>query len=263
MIGEVLGRAGIEFGVCAGLQDLRDSVPNGAGALLIADEALGPGAITGLATLLSGQPAWSDLPVLVMTSGGEATERSQHRAGLLDPLGNVTLLERPLRIVTLLSAVRSALRARRRQYEICAHLEERERLMVQLADRERLYRGIGESIDFGIWVTSPDGRNLYASESFLKLLGMRQEEYTEHGWRDALHPDEAAGAVSSWKDCIASGCTWDKVLRYRGVDGNWHPVLARGLPIRGETGEVLYWAGINLDTSAVRKADRARVARIQ
>jgi signal transduction histidine kinase len=41
-------------------------------------------------------------------------------------VGNVTLLERPLRAATMVSAVRSALSARRRQYEIRDHLHQRE-----------------------------------------------------------------------------------------------------------------------------------------
>jgi len=42
-------------------------------------------------------------------------------------------------------------------------------------DSERIYRAIGESTDYGVWVCTPDGRNTYASESFLKLVGLTQE----------------------------------------------------------------------------------------
>ena len=54
-------------------------------------------------------------------------------------LGNVTLLERPVRLATLLSAVRTALRARERQYQIREHLAERARAeeSLRLADQRK------------------------------------------------------------------------------------------------------------------------------
>ena len=56
---------------------------------------------------------------------------------------------------------------------------------------ERLYRAIGESIDFGVWVCAPDGRNIYASDSFLRVVGLTQEQCSDFGWGDVLHPDDA------------------------------------------------------------------------
>ncbi len=84
------------------------------GAVVLADEALGPAELHELAALLPAQPPWSDLPV-VLFSG-----RSGHSVDkLLVALGgNVTALERPVRSATLITAVRTALRARRRQYQL-------------------------------------------------------------------------------------------------------------------------------------------------
>ena len=61
---------------------------------------------------------------MVMTSGGATTSASRYRFQLLDPLANVTLLERPLRPETLISALRVALCARRRQYQVAGLLSE-------------------------------------------------------------------------------------------------------------------------------------------
>ena len=94
----------------------------GAAAVLVAEEAIAEDNGR-LATLLARQPAWSDLPVLLLTLAGAD---SPIAARALETLGNVTLLERPVRIAALVSAVRSALRARERQYQARAHLEERE-----------------------------------------------------------------------------------------------------------------------------------------
>ena len=87
------------------------------GALLIAEEALGKKAITILAVALAEQPAWSDLPVLVLTTRGKPTVNNRQPAREYLLLGKITLLERPLQIATLVSSVKAALRARSRQYE--------------------------------------------------------------------------------------------------------------------------------------------------
>ena len=122
---------------------------------------------------------------------------------------------------------------------------------------ERLYRAIGESIDYGVWMCAPDGRNVYASESFLKLVGLTQQQCSDFGWGEVLHPDDAERTIAAWRECVRRGGNWDVEHRYRGVDGKWHPILARGVPVRDEKGEILCWAGINLDISIRRSAEQA------
>ncbi len=144
---------------------------------------------------------------------------------------------------------RSETALRRRADEIQGMLE-------ALQASERLYRAIGESIDFGVWLCDADGRNIFASESFLRLVGMTQEECSNFGWGNVLHPDDAQRTVAAWKECVRTGGTWDIEHRFRGVDGEWHPILARGVPVRNERGEVTCWGGINLDISRLKRAEQ-------
>jgi PAS domain S-box-containing protein len=125
-----------------------------------------------------------------------------------------------------------------------------------LRESERLYRAIGESIDYGVWVCAPDGRNTYASQSFLKMVGMTQEQCSDFGWGDVLHPDDAARTIAAWKEYVQTGGIWDIEHRFRGTDGQWHAVLARGVPVKNDQGELLCWAGINLDISRLKQAER-------
>jgi len=152
-----------------------------------------------------------------------------------------------------------------RQYGVMIDITERKRAEEALRDSERLYRAIGESIDYGVWVCDPEGRNIYASPSFLALVGLTQEQCSSFGWGDVLHPDDAERTMAAWKACVRAGGTWDIEHRFRGVDGQWHPILARGVAVRNQAGEVKYWAGINLDISrlketeaALREADRRK-----
>jgi PAS domain S-box-containing protein len=120
---------------------------------------------------------------------------------------------------------------------------------------EAIYRAIGESIDYGVWVCEPDGRNTYASPSFLKMVGITQEQCSNFGWGNVLHPDDAERTIAAWKECVRTGGKWDIEHRFRGVDGNYHPVLARGVPVRNDRGEIVCWAGINLDIRRVKEAE--------
>jgi PAS domain S-box-containing protein len=122
---------------------------------------------------------------------------------------------------------------------------------------EGLYRAIGESIDYGVWICDAKGQNVYFSPSFLNLVGLTQEQCSELGWTHSLHPEEAAETVKAWQECVREGRFWEREHRFRGVDGRWHHILARGGPIRNADGKILYWAGINLDIQNRKESELA------
>jgi signal transduction histidine kinase/CheY-like chemotaxis protein len=121
---QLLAGAGLAAVGCRDLDALITACREGAAGLFLAEEALGRHALGRLAALLGEQEPWSDLPILVFTTTGsdQAVIGARH-AGLLPLLGNVTLLDRPLRPIALISAARAALRARLRQYQARAALE--------------------------------------------------------------------------------------------------------------------------------------------
>jgi PAS domain S-box-containing protein len=133
------------------------------------------------------------------------------------------------------------------------NITERKQMEQELKQSERLYRAIGESINYGVWVCDPDGRNIYASESFLKMVGLTQEECSSFGWGNVLHPDDAERTIAAWQECVRSEGVWDIEHRYRGVDGRYHYVLARGIPVRDDQGHITCWAGINLDIDHLKQ----------
>jgi signal transduction histidine kinase/ActR/RegA family two-component response regulator len=131
-----LAEAGVRVEECAGMKELCEKLSAGAGAALISEEALTTESLRRLLDALGGQPTWSDFPVIVMTTGGGATPVKLGALKSLGEAGNITLVERPTRIITLVSTIRAALRARRRQYQVREHLdaekraqEERSRLL--------------------------------------------------------------------------------------------------------------------------------------
>src|SRR5688500_12406502 len=115
---ELLGHAGIDCFVCATLEELCTELAAGAAGILIAEEVCFPAAVERLRVQLAEQSAWSDVPIIVFTSAeGPPSTRK-----LIEGLGNVTLLDRPVRRLTMVSAVRAMLRARRRQYQARSEL---------------------------------------------------------------------------------------------------------------------------------------------
>lgn len=94
------------------------------GLAIVAEEALDERAVREIADALAQQSSWSHLPMVLLTSGGNSTEGSLHKLERMRALGNIILLERPLRKVTLLAAVRSALEARQRQFETRDHIRQ-------------------------------------------------------------------------------------------------------------------------------------------
>ncbi|HUQ25591.1 MAG TPA: ATP-binding protein [Burkholderiales bacterium] len=121
LISSMLARDRVECVPCADPESLCHEISRGASAVLISEEALPRD--QALAAIVQCQAPWSDLPVLLLTRPG-ANSAAVTKA--MQTLGNVTLLERPVRVTALASAVRSALRARERQYQTRAHLQERE-----------------------------------------------------------------------------------------------------------------------------------------
>ncbi|HVT14821.1 MAG TPA: hybrid sensor histidine kinase/response regulator [Thermoanaerobaculia bacterium] len=112
---QVLGGAGLACSACADEDELCREIAAGAGTVIIAEEALRPWALNRLVDALERQEPWSDLPLIVFAQNGESSENV---LASLAPHGNATILERPVRRRTLISAVKACLRARRRQYEV-------------------------------------------------------------------------------------------------------------------------------------------------
>jgi signal transduction histidine kinase len=123
LLARTLSALGIDTIVTKEASALAEVLTEGAGAAIIADEALTSNILSDLRTWLSGQLPWSDMPFIVLTSSGVPTRASHMRARELQALGNFTLIERPVRPDTVESSVRAALRARMRQYEIRSRQE--------------------------------------------------------------------------------------------------------------------------------------------
>src|SRR3954451_23908348 len=117
VMANLLQEQGFQTVICRGAADCGRHFPHGAGVLLMTEEALELSEVPKLLELLSKQPPWSELPLILLTSGGES--RVGKLLDLAGPAaGSVTLLERPMRSLTLVRSIHVALHSRRRQYQV-------------------------------------------------------------------------------------------------------------------------------------------------
>jgi signal transduction histidine kinase/CheY-like chemotaxis protein len=111
----VLSVASIESHVCRSSAELAFQLGLGCGAVLTVEEALPAGAFKVLNEHVLRQPAWSDVPIMLLAHRGNDSTTVRHA---VSSLGNVSLLERPVRTLTLITSVQALLRAREKQYQV-------------------------------------------------------------------------------------------------------------------------------------------------
>ncbi len=125
VIGTLLERSGAAVEVCADFPSWSAALFGTVGAAIVTEESLVNVDTAPLFEWIDAQPSWSDFPFIVLATR-QVGSRSSGAARIIEGLGNVVLLERPVNAETLASAVSSALRSRRRQYQARGHLAERE-----------------------------------------------------------------------------------------------------------------------------------------
>jgi len=129
---DLLRKAGLITHVARDPTELLTCLASGAGAALVAEEALFNEDLTEFQAWIAQQPPWSDFPFVVLTSQLDHPRAKNWRHALADKLRNVSMLERPVQAITLTTAMQVALRARRRQYEIKALIEAQEQAAERL-----------------------------------------------------------------------------------------------------------------------------------
>ena len=146
VIAEVLNKDGRDCERCADTHALTAALSHGAGAALVTEEALADDQSAPLFGWLQGQPAWSDFPIILL-AGDSAGRRSARSLEVLERLGNVVVLERPLSSETLRRAVTSSLRARIRQYDSRQHLDVSRQHLAQRIEAQEALVQLNDSLE--------------------------------------------------------------------------------------------------------------------
>ncbi|GFM88424.1 hybrid sensor histidine kinase/response regulator [Pseudomonas cichorii] len=243
----ILEEAGYGATIARDLNELGQELAAGAGLAIIADEALRGADIDPLVSLLANQPAWSDLPIVLLTHHGGPDQNPSARLGNL--LGNVTFLERPFHPITLVSLVSTAVRGRRRQYEARARMED-------LVEGERRLQNALKAGRLGSWQLETGFLVLTCSAISKAHYGREEHEnFTYDDWLEAVHPEDQPRMQSALQRSLDTGV--DFIIEYRDIwpDGsvNWVDVRARAL--RAKNGHVSALSGVTSDISERKQAE--------
>lgn len=170
----VLANAGFPCEACRDLPHLCRTFSDGAAVLILTKESLGAQATPILLENLKNQPPWSDIPIILITSTGEVSSKIMTIVESFETIGNITLLERPLRMLTLVASVQVAMRARRRQYQVRELLTQRDRLLEDTIKSARELAISNRELEQFAYIASHDLQEpLHVISSFTDLLSKR------------------------------------------------------------------------------------------
>jgi two-component system, cell cycle sensor histidine kinase and response regulator CckA len=124
-----------------------------------------------------------------------------------------------------------------------------------LRTSEGEFRLLAESMPQIVWVTRPDGGNVYFNQRWIDYTGLSLEESLGDGWTKPFHPDDKQLALEAWQKATATVGTYSLECRLRRADGVYFWWLIRGVPVRDANGNILKWFGTCTDIDALKQGE--------
>jgi signal transduction histidine kinase/response regulator RpfG family c-di-GMP phosphodiesterase len=255
-ISALLAQANIACEITNSIADVCAAIDETAGVAIVSEESLGTGE-QALAECLMRQPVWSDLPIIVLSRAGAASQVLEHS---LATLGNISVMERPVRLSTFLSVIRSSLRARERQFQVRDHLIQRERVETELRRAREQQEMVVRDANVGVW---------YCPLPFDKLIWDATVKEHFHLPPDAdvdinlfyerIHPEDRQRTREAIETSIASRRPYEVDYRTVSPDGaqtKWIRAMGRGF--YDGKGAPTRFDGITYDVTERVHADQAR-----
>ena len=245
-------RSNLPAQACADMAQLCHEFRRGCGAIVLAEETLGQSSISILVQTLAGQPSWSDIPIILITSGGEVSQTRLRRLAVFGPGSNVTLLERPFRPATLISAVEVALRSRQRQYESHQLMEELRK------SRAHIEATLGIA-NVGTWAWDLKNNRIHADKNMARIFSMSAKDAaggpTEKYFLK-IHPNDRAAVEASKKAAMQSeNGEYETDYRLQQPDGAIRWVTSRGRLEKDENGKPARFLGVVIDITERKQAE--------
>lgn len=136
-------------------------------------------------------------------------------------------------------------------------ITERKRADAALRASEQEFRSLAESMPQIVWVTRPDGRNIYFNQQWVDYTGLTLKESYGHGWNKPFHPDDQQRAWDAWQRATQHNATYSLECRLRRADGAYRWWLVRGVPVRDASGKILKWFGTCTDIEDIKQGEAA------
>lgn len=241
----ILREAKLGCYVCADTRELSRELRVGAGAALLTEEVYASREVFFLVETVRNQPAWSDIPILLLSTTGADSSAA---AWAMEMLGNVTVLERPIRVTTLVSALQTAIRARRRQYQLRDQIE----ALQKSEERLRLAIEFGK---LGLWewdIESDELRPLHYARNLPVARSSVRASIDE-----LVHPDDRELARAALDAALRGEGLYDCEFRVCLPDGSIFWLAGKGEVIRDEAGHPVRMLGVNYDITERKQSEEA------
>ncbi len=219
--------------------------------VVLSEEAVRAVDVTPLRVWLDNQPAWSDLPFIVMTQKGGGPESNPSAARLADTLGNLTFLERPFHPTTFASIARTAHKARQRQYEARSRLEE-------LKESEEKLATAMLAGKLGSWSIDLANAELVTSALCREIYGLSEaDDFTYEHLLAMIHPDDIEEIQLAVQRSIDHGDDYNVEYRTVWPDASLHWVQVNGRTLRSHSGKTRGLVGVAMDITDRKEAEAA------
>ncbi len=136
-------------------------------------------------------------------------------------------------------------------------INQRKQAEERLQTSEKEFRQLAEAMPQIVWITRPDGGNIYFNQQWVSYTGLTLEESTGHGWNIPFHPDDRQRAWDAWQHAIRDNGTYTLECRLRRADGIYRWWLIRGVPVRAAHGEIIKWFGTCTDIEEIKQSESA------
>ncbi|MGA7925891.1 MAG: EAL domain-containing protein [Candidatus Sulfotelmatobacter sp.] len=129
------------------------------------------------------------------------------------------------------------------------------RIRRQLAERDQLFQLISENAADMIALVDSDGRRLYNSPAYQKVLGYSPEDLKNTSSFEQIHPDDRQRVVKAAEKVRQTGCAERLEYRVRHRDGSWRSLESTASPIRNAKGQTDKLVIVNRDITERKRAE--------
>ena len=252
---KILNDVGVNIVPCATAQEFCELMGQCHVAIVTQEDLLSD-ADQQLHTALGGEAAWSDFPIIIIVSEDEEV-RDVIEA--MEVIGNMTLVERPIRTNELVRAVKAGLRDRKRQYAIRDQLAELETQTDQLRASENRYDLAVSGMNDGLWDYDIESGTMFFSARYKTMLGYTEEEFPNsiEFARELVHPEDKEKALQLLDDYLTGKVkVYENEFRMLHKEGRYRWILSRGAATYNDDGKPVRITGLHTDITKQKKLEK-------
>ncbi len=250
---KLLAIAGISCLVCEDLSQLSEQLDVGCGAVLLTGDALTGEGTSEFLSHLERQPAWSEIPVVMMVPGGT---HSATAINVIDSLRNVTLVDRPAPMRSLVSAVHAAVRGRERQYQIRDQIAAISRAEAKARELQEQLEIALDASELGTFhCEMPLGEIIWNPRCKSHFFLPPDAKIDFDLFYSRLHPQDRERTRQAVHDCVFQDQAYDIEYRVVSPEGQIRWIRATGCTYYDMDNEPVCFDGTTQDITARKLAE--------